>query len=77
MGAVVALGVAGLLAGAGFLANALPIGQFGQLVSAGTVPLFSIAIGVEGASGIVVLLAGFLEQHLAVTRKPSDGEVAT
>ena len=69
MGAVVALGVAGLVAGAGFLANILPTGQFEQLVSAGTVPLFSIAIGIEVASGIVVLLAGFLEHDLAIARK--------
>lgn len=69
MGAVVALGVAGLVAGAGFLANILPTGQFEQLVSAGTVPLFSIAIGIEVASGIVVLLAGFLEQDLAIAGK--------
>jgi multicomponent Na+:H+ antiporter subunit B len=66
MGAVVALGVAGLVAGAGFLANVLPKGVFGSLVSAGTVPLFSVAIGVEVASGVVVLLAGFLEQDLAM-----------
>ncbi|HKN98116.1 MAG TPA: MnhB domain-containing protein [Pseudonocardiaceae bacterium] len=72
MGAVVALGIAGLLAGAGFLANTLPTGQFGQLLSAGTVPVFSVAIGVEVASGVVVLLAGFLEQHLAVTGKPRE-----
>ncbi|TNC23814.1 sodium:proton antiporter [Amycolatopsis alkalitolerans] len=69
MGAVVALGVAGLAAGAGFLANVLPTGQFGQLVSAGTVPLFSIAIGIEVASGVVVLLAGFLEQDLAIATR--------
>ena len=66
MGGVVALGVAGVLAGAGFLANILPTGTFDQLVSAGTVPLFSIAIGIEVASGVVVLLAGFLEQDLAI-----------
>lgn len=66
MGAVAALGVAGLVAGAGFLANILPTGRFGQLLSAGTVPLFSIAVGVEVASGVVVLLAGFLEQDLAI-----------
>ncbi|HEX4722041.1 MAG TPA: MnhB domain-containing protein [Pseudonocardiaceae bacterium] len=69
MGAVVALGIAGLLTGGGFLANVLPTGQFGQLVSAGTVPLFSIAIGVEVGSGVVVLLAGFLEQDLAIAGK--------
>jgi multicomponent Na+:H+ antiporter subunit B len=67
MGAVVVLGVAGLAAGAGFLANILPTGRFGQLVSAGTVPLFSVAVGVEVASGVVVLLAGFLEQDLSIS----------
>jgi multicomponent Na+:H+ antiporter subunit B len=69
MGAVVALGIAGLVAGGGFLANVLPTGRFGDLLSAGTVPLFSVAIGIEVASGVVVLLAAFLEQDLA-TRHP-------
>lgn len=69
MAAVVALGVAGLVTGTGFLANVLPAGTFGQLLSAGTVPLFSIAIGIEVASGVVVLLAGFLEQDLAIARR--------
>lgn len=68
MAGVVALGVAGLAAGGGFLANVLPLGVTGNLISAGTVPLFSISIGIEVASGVVVLLAGFLEQDLA-TRK--------
>ncbi|HEX5402911.1 MAG TPA: MnhB domain-containing protein [Pseudonocardiaceae bacterium] len=69
MGAVVALGITGLAIGAGFLANIVPLGRFGQLVSAGTVPLFSIAVGIEVASGVVVLLAGFLEQDLAVAKR--------
>lgn len=68
MAGVVALGVAGLAVGGGFLANVLPLGVTGNLISAGTVPLFSISIGIEVASGVVVLLAGFLEQDLA-TRK--------
>jgi len=72
MGAVVALGIAGLVAGAGFLANILPTGIFGSLVSAGTVPLFSVAIGIEVASGVVVLLAGFFEQDLAVRLRPKE-----
>jgi multicomponent Na+:H+ antiporter subunit B len=72
MAAVVALGVAGLATGAGFLANVLPKGVSGALVSAGTVPLFSVAIGIEVASGMVVLLAGFLEQDLATRRAGQD-----
>ncbi len=67
MGAVVALGVAGLFTSSGFLVNVIPKGVFGSLFSGGTVPVFSVAIGVEVACGVVVLLAGFLEQDL-VTR---------
>jgi multicomponent Na+:H+ antiporter subunit B len=64
MGAVVALGVAGLFTSSGFLANIIPKGVFDTLFSSGTVPVFSLAIGVEVACGVVVLLAGFLEQDL-------------
>ncbi|MBO0840805.1 MAG: sodium:proton antiporter [Sciscionella sp.] len=64
--AVVFLGLAGVLTGAGFLANVLPRGQFGQLVSAGTVPIFSVAVGVEVAAAMVVLLAQFLAQDIEI-----------
>ncbi|NKQ54317.1 sodium:proton antiporter [Amycolatopsis sp. K13G38] len=65
MSTVTVLGLAGLALGAGFLGNVLPTGRFGELLSAGTVPIFSVAIGVTVASGVVVLLAQFLEQDLA------------
>ncbi|GLY70101.1 MnhB domain-containing protein [Amycolatopsis taiwanensis] len=68
MGAVVALGITGLALGAGLLANVLPTGQLGQLVSSGTVPIFSVGVGIAVASGMVVLLAQFLEQDLAMRR---------
>ena len=71
MAGVAALGVAGLVAGVGFLANILPTGTFGNLISSGTVLVFSIAIGVEVAAGVVVLLAGFLEQDLATGKAVS------
>ena len=71
--AFVALGCAGMLAGSAFLANFLPHGGFGALVSAGTVPLLSAAVGVEVAAGVVVLLAQFLEQAIAVR---AEGEPA-
>ncbi|MBF6060036.1 sodium:proton antiporter [Nocardia terpenica] len=65
LGAVVALGAAGSVTGAGFLANTLPLGRTGQLASAGTVPLFSTAVGVAVGSGVVVLLAQFLDQYVS------------
>jgi multicomponent Na+:H+ antiporter subunit B len=72
VGAFVALGCAGMLAGSAFLANFLPHGAFGALFSAGTVPLLSIAVGIEVAAGIVVLLAQFLEQAHAVRVEGED-----
>ncbi|MDT7616013.1 MAG: multicomponent Na+:H+ antiporter subunit [Pseudonocardiales bacterium] len=61
-----ATGLAGLAAGGGFLANVLPLGTFGTLLSSGTVPLLNVAVGVEVASGVVVLLARFLDQALRI-----------
>jgi multicomponent Na+:H+ antiporter subunit B len=58
------LGLAGIIASAAFLANIIPQGTFGQLFSAGTVPLFNGAVGLEVASGIIVLLAKFLDQAI-------------
>ena len=63
LGAVVALGIAGLVTGSGFLANILPLGRAGELLSAGTVPLYSCAVGIAVGSGVVVLLAQFLDRH--------------
>ena len=59
-------GIATALAGGAFLANVLPLGSFGDLFSSGSVLLLSCAVGVEVASGVVVLLAAFLDQALAV-----------
>lgn len=61
------LGVAGIAGGGAFLANMLPKGTFGQLLSAGTVPVLSVAAGLEVGAGIVVLLSHFLEQDLHIT----------
>jgi multicomponent Na+:H+ antiporter subunit B len=63
-GLYVIVGVAGIVAGGAFLANVLPLGEFGSLLSAGTVPVLSILVGVEVAAGLVVLLAQFLTQGL-------------
>jgi multicomponent Na+:H+ antiporter subunit B len=67
----VAVGLLGVLAGATFLANVLPLGQPGELFSAGTIPLINLAIGLEVAGGFVLLLFEFLEQTLVV-RRPGE-----
>jgi len=63
-GLYVVTGLAGLIAGGAFLANVLPKGEFGSLLSAGTVPVLSVLVGIEVAAGLVVLLAQFLGQGL-------------
>lgn len=65
-GAFVVLGLGAMLAGAIFLTNVMPYGTQGELLSAGTVPLVNILVGIEVASGVVLLLARFLEQALLV-----------
>lgn len=65
-GAFAVLGIAGTVTAAAFLANVLPLGSMGAVFSAGTVPLLNGAVGLEVASGVVVLLAKFLEQALVI-----------
>ncbi|MFI2200343.1 MnhB domain-containing protein [Streptomyces sp. NPDC020192] len=74
-GAFTALGFAGLLTGAAYLQNVLPLGTFGQLSSGGLVPLLNTAVGVEVGSGVIVLLASFLDQAVEVrsARNPGPG----
>ena len=68
-----ALGVAGAAMGASLFANVVPQGELSAFVSAGTVPLFNAAVGMTVASSIVVLLASFLDQALAIrARTPTE-----
>jgi multicomponent Na+:H+ antiporter subunit B len=64
--AFVLIGLGGLIAGGAFLENFLPLGDPGELVSAGTIPLLSFAVGLEVAGGFVLLLSEFLDQLLVV-----------
>jgi multicomponent Na+:H+ antiporter subunit B len=65
-GAFTLLGFAGLIAGGAFLENVLPLGTFNQLASGGLVPLVNAAVGVEVASGVIVLVAQFLDQAVEI-----------
>lgn len=64
-GAFTVMGLASVLAGAVFLENVLPLGTFNQLASGGQVPVINAVVGLEVGSGMVVLLASFLDQALA------------
>jgi multicomponent Na+:H+ antiporter subunit B len=69
-GGYIAIGLLGLLTGSSFLANVLPYGTTGQLFSAGTVPLINLAVGLEIAAGLVLLLTAFLRQTLVLRALP-------
>jgi multicomponent Na+:H+ antiporter subunit B len=79
-GAFVAMGCAGMIAGGAFLENVLPRGRFGALPSGGTVAMLSVAVGIAVTAGVVVLLAQFLEQAVAMRAEPvreaDSGEAA-
>ncbi|MEU6578595.1 hydrogen gas-evolving membrane-bound hydrogenase subunit E [Streptomyces sp. NPDC046805] len=76
-GAFLVIGIAGLLAGAAFLANFLPYGTFNTLASGGTVPLLNAAIGMEVAGAVVVLLARFLDQAVEIESEGDDAKKKT
>jgi multicomponent Na+:H+ antiporter subunit B len=75
-GGYVAIGLLGLLVGSAFLDNVLPYGTTGRVFSAGTVPLINLAVGLEIAAGLVLLLTAFLHQTLVLraheSPRPSD-----
>jgi multicomponent Na+:H+ antiporter subunit B len=70
--AFAALGFAGMGVAGAYLANVVPFGTFGQILSAGTVPLLNISVGVAVGSGGMVLLGKFFEQVFTVRREESD-----
>jgi multicomponent Na+:H+ antiporter subunit B len=76
-GAFTTLGLAGLIAGAAYLQNVLPLGTFNTLSSGGLVPVVNAAVGAEVASGVIVLLACFLDQAIATRPRTSDIHGAT
>ncbi|GAA2308347.1 MnhB domain-containing protein [Streptomyces violaceusniger] len=70
--AYVITGLAAVLAGSAFLANVLPFGTLAALSSGGTVPVLNAAVGLEVTSGIVVLLARFLDQAVEIEEPGED-----
>jgi multicomponent Na+:H+ antiporter subunit B len=65
-GAFALLGVGGLIAGSAVLYNFLPLGETGQLLSAGTLPVANLCVGLEVTGGVALILSEFLDQALLV-----------
>jgi multicomponent Na+:H+ antiporter subunit B len=56
--------VAGLVFGAAAMDNVLPTGTTGSLLSGGTVPVLSVAVGVEVTAAVTLILSEFVDQML-------------
>jgi multicomponent Na+:H+ antiporter subunit B len=65
----VLIGFLGMVSGAAFLANTLPLGRAGTLLSSGTLPLLNVTVGLEVAAGFVLIVSEFLEEAMAIRRK--------
>lgn len=65
-GAYACVGIAGILVAGAFLDNFLSYGSFGTLFSSGTVELLNGAVGVEVASGIIIVISRFIDQAVAL-----------
>jgi multicomponent Na+:H+ antiporter subunit B len=65
-GGFVLVGFVGMLAGAAFLENVLPLGQTGKVFSAGTLPVINLSVGLEVGAGLLLVMWEFLEQALVV-----------
>lgn len=63
-GGYVLVGIAGLLAGAPYLTNVLPLGAVGDVFSGGTLVWIDLVVGMEVAAGFLVLMWAFLEETL-------------
>jgi multicomponent Na+:H+ antiporter subunit B len=62
------LGLAGMVAAGTFMDNFLRYGIPGDLLSAGTIPLGNMAVGLAVTGGFAFMLSEFLEQTLVVRR---------
>jgi multicomponent Na+:H+ antiporter subunit B len=60
----VALGLAGLIAAGTLLKNFLALGTSGMLLSAGTIPVGNVTVGLEVAGAVALVFSEFLEQAL-------------
>lgn len=67
-----AVGLIGMGLTGSFLANWVPLGSFGQLLSAGTVPVLNGLVGIEVGAALVLLVARFLDQALLIRREGED-----
>jgi multicomponent Na+:H+ antiporter subunit B len=68
-GGFLLIAVGGLLALGATLQNFGPLGTSGMLISAGTIPMGNMAVGIEVTGAVALIIAEFLEQALLEDRE--------
>jgi multicomponent Na+:H+ antiporter subunit B len=58
----------GLVSGGAALQNVIGLGTAGTILSGGTIPISNLAVGLEVAGGVALVLSEFLDQALLVRR---------
>jgi multicomponent Na+:H+ antiporter subunit B len=66
------IGLGGLVFGSALFENFLDLGKPGELLSAGTIPLSNIAVGIEVAGAFLLIWSEFLDQAIAVRSGGSE-----
>ncbi len=68
------IGLGGLIFVGVFFKNFLPFGIPGHLLSAGQIPLASVAVGLEVTGAFLVAWSEFLDQAIVIRSRPPGGE---
>lgn len=70
IGGVLLIGLSGLFLTGSLFANYLPMGDSGELFSAGVIPILSILVGFEAAAAIVLIVSHMKSQLLELEEEP-------
>ncbi|MGH2872401.1 MAG: MnhB domain-containing protein, partial [Solirubrobacteraceae bacterium] len=62
------IAVGGMVFGVAAVYNFLPLGTSGQLLSAGTIPVLNVSVGIEVAGAFTLAMSEFLDQALLRAR---------
>lgn len=65
----VVIGLLGLFTGAAYMTNVVGLGNSGNLVSGGTIPLLNAVVGVEVAGAFAILGSEFLDQTEVIRQR--------
>lgn len=58
---LIGLGLLGAIMGVFFLENILPLGELGELFSAGNLPVLNLGVGIKVAAGFITIIYAMLE----------------